>query len=297
MWVPRLAQAPEGLGLEQLANLTDQPAEVSYSRGGSGAVNLQKIGAGAAGGLYLDASPTETTFFFRNPATRALIAQGTFALLPGDSVAVLLVGGASKHVIVASTRNVAQPKLFRPGVLNFGAGHVAELSFDDRGEGYLADLPDYDGGNIGLYPLPKVGTVNRYLLISYSAAGSSSKLTEAGTYLDPLPARSVDVNVAATTAYLPWTTPNTSDVSPDPTDLTADALIPFTSRRWEILNPSGVLGSTAPAPTTGAASIDQNGLFSPPALPGQYRVRVTNRSKPSQYAETIVEVIDVGIGL
>ena len=292
LFVPRFP-APFGLGVEQVANLSAQAATLSYSRRGTPATRLQTVNAGAVGGLFLDLNPAETTFFFRDPATQALIARGTFVLQPGDSVAVLLVGGATKHVVVASSRVVVEPGYYTPGVLNFGANRVAELSFDSRGQGYADFAPAYNRATLGVYPLPKVGTVTRFLLISSNNAASATRFTVAGPFLNPLPAKSVEVNVTASTAYLASVSPSTSKVDPAPTDLKLNSVIPFANRRWEILNPSGELGSTAPAPAVGAASIDQNGLFSPPAEPnGQYRVRVTNRNNPSQYAETIIEVAD-----
>ena len=294
-FVPRFP-APFGLGVEQVANLSTQAATLSYSRRGTPVTRLQTINAGTVGGLFLDTSPSETTFFFRDPATQALIAKSTFVLQPGDSVAVLLVGETTKQVVVASTRVVVEPGYYTPGVLNFGANRVAELSFDSKGQEYLDSNPTYDGRKIGLYPLPKVGNVTRFLLISYNNAVNASRFTVSGPFLNPLAAKSVEINVAVSTAHLAYTTPNTSTVDPMPTDLKLNSLIPFTNRKWEILNPSGELGSTAPAPAAGAASIDQNGLFSPPAVGGNFRVRVTNRNNPSQYAETIVEVIDFSAG-
>ncbi len=291
LFAPRFP-APFGLGVEQVANLSTQAATLSYSRRGAPVTRLQTVGAGTVGGLYLDLNPAETTFFFRDPATQALIAKGTFVLQPGDSVAVLLVGDTTKQVVVASSRVVVEPGFYTPGALNFAANRVAELSFDSRGQDYLDFAPAYDAKNIGVYSLPKVGTVSRFLLISYNNAATASRFTVAGPFANPLAAKSAEINVSASTAHLAYTTPNTSMVDPTPTDLKIDAVIPFASRRWEILNPSGELGSSAPAPSVGAASIDQNGLFSPPAVSGNFRVRVTNRNNPSQYAETIVEVLD-----
>lgn len=95
LWIPRLSSAPFGTALEQLANLTGKKVNVSYTRSsvnGGQPVQLAPMNAFSASTLLIDLKPAPITFFFRDPTTKALLAQGTFTVKAGDSVAVVLYG-------------------------------------------------------------------------------------------------------------------------------------------------------------------------------------------------------------
>jgi hypothetical protein len=291
LWVPRVAAAPAGLGLEQLANLSDQPAAVSYSRRGAAEVALQQVGAVTAGGLYLDLKPAETTFFFRDPATRALIAKGTFTVQPGESVAVLLVGGLSKRVVVASTR---QATFFSPNPLKMGANQVGRLTFNTHGDLYTPSFRSLDliiqFGEIDL------GDLRAYFFVPRANASSTTPFSESSIGDN---VKTTSIVVTPSSAYLKSQTLESDPTVPgsDTADLTAGSTIPFARRVWSIENPSGVLGDNAPVasgvgPTISSAGILKLGTGGPDGNDGhQFIVRVSNRDNPRQYAETLVDVL------
>ncbi len=110
-----------------------------------------------------------------------------------------------------------------PAPLGLGVEQVANLSMQaatlsyrrrgtpatrlhtvSQGQDCLDFAPTHDGRTPGVFPLPRIGNVTRFLLLSCSNAASASRFTLGGSFVGPLPAKSAEVNVAVSSAHLAY---------------------------------------------------------------------------------------------